>query len=99
MSLEAADFGAGFGVPESGCPIVAAGEQCGAVRGESYASDPTGYPTFMSLEVAYFGAGCSVPEPGYPIVGASEQCGAIRSEGNALDQPPVSLEAAYFSAG
>ena len=39
MSLEAADFSAGFDVPKPSYPVITAGEQRGAIRGESDACD------------------------------------------------------------
>ena len=86
MSLEAANFGPGFDVPESGCPIATAGEQRGAIRGEGHALDSTENPSFMSLEAANFGPGFGVPKPGYPVITAGEQCGAVRGEGHACDE-------------
>ena len=83
MSLEAANFNTGCGVPESGCPVITTGEQRGAVRGEGDALDSTQDPSFMSLEAANFGAGCGVPEPGCPVITTGEQRGAIRGEGDA----------------
>ena len=68
MSLEAVNFVAGFGVPESGCLVRAAGDQRGAARSEGDAFDPI----VVSLEAVNFGAGFGVPESGYPDEAAGE---------------------------
>ena len=86
MPFKAAYFFAGFGVPESGCPIAATGEQRGAVRGKRDALDSTQAPSFMSLETANFNTGFGVPEPGCPVITAGKQRGAVRGEGDARDE-------------
>ena len=79
MSLEAAHFNAGCGVPKPGCSVTTAGEQSGAVRSEGDACDRI----FVSLEAANFGAGFGVPESDRPVIAAGEQHDAVRGEGDA----------------
>ena len=83
MPFEAADFLAACGIPEPDCPIAAAGEQRGAVRGEGDAFDSTEESTSMSLETADFLAGCDVPKLGSPLITTGKYRGAAGSEGDA----------------